>query len=138
MSKPSGNPNKTCPGVGMPESLYLNQFGDLLFHAFGEIAYQVGSSLTGATWRDVDVRVMLDKEQYLAMGLGDPKHPQSNERWCAFTMAFTALGRQMTGLPIDFQLQETDTANSENEGPRSALILATIRRQTDQQTGKPL
>lgn len=129
--KESGNPEKKRAGIGMPTTLYLQQFGDLLFHAFGHYPYHVGSSLTGATWRDVDVRVMLDKEEYAAMGFGDPKRPHENEKWCAYVMAFSALGRQMTGLPIDFQIQETDTANADYARPehqRSALILCAIRK----------
>lgn len=126
--RPSGNPEKKTPGVGMPASLYLQQFGELLFEAFGEVAYHVGSSLNGATWRDVDVRIMLDGERYKAMGFGDPKRPHENPRWCAYVMAFSTLGRQITGLPIDFQIQERDTANAENDHPRSALILYQVRR----------
>jgi hypothetical protein len=129
--RPTGNPTKERSGIGMPATLYLHQFGDLLFHAFGEVAYHVGSSLIGAVWRDVDVRVMLDKEQYAAMGFGDPEHPHENEKWCAFTMAFSELGRKMTGLPIDFQIQETDKANADYHRPdqgRSALMLCALRR----------
>ena len=129
--RPTGNPKKTASGIGMPASLYLQQYGDLLLLAFGEVAYQVGSSLMGPTWRDVDVRVMLDPEVYKAMGFGDPEQPFSNDRWCAYVMAFSELGKKMTGLPIDFQIQDRDVANkqyaSDGHG-RSALILASIRR----------
>jgi hypothetical protein len=128
---PTGNPKKTRAGLGMPASLYLHQFGELLFHAFGDYAYHVGSSLTGATWRDVDIRIMLEAEQYKAMGFGDPQRPHENKRWCAYTMAFSELGRRMTGLPIDFQIQETETASTQydlDEGhSRSALILWALR-----------
>jgi len=130
--RPTGNPEKKRAGIGMPAALYLNQFGDLLFAAFGEVAYHVGSSLTGATWRDVDVRVMLAPEQYAALGFGDPKTPHENPRWAAYVAAFSELGRRMTGLPIDFQIQETATANAEyacGNHQRSALIMATLRRQ---------
>lgn len=123
--RPSGNPKKTAPGVGMPTSLYLQQFGDLLWAAFGEIPYQVGSSLTAAIWRDVDVRVMLPPDKYKAMGFGDPKSTHRNKCWRAHVMAFSALGRQMTGLPIDFQIQEINTANAEYDGRRSALFTPT-------------
>ena len=127
--KPTGNPEKKSSGIGMPASLYLQQFGDILLMAFGEVAYQVGSSLMGPTWRDVDVRVMLDPEDYKARGFGDPTNPFLNDRWVAYTMAFSELGRKMTGLPIDFQIQERDTANKQYpNGGRSALILASVRR----------
>lgn len=99
-------------GVGMPASLWLNEFGSLVYHAFGEHPYHVGSSVEEKVWRDVDVRLMLADEVYAAMGLGDPAHPHSNARWVAFCVAFSALGKQMTGLPIDFQIQTVTEANA--------------------------
>jgi hypothetical protein len=129
----SANPSKSYPGIGMPSCLYLHEFGEVLSHAFdGAYAYQVGSSLFGSRWRDVDIRIMLDDEKYAAMGFGDPDRPHSNAKWCAYTMAFSELGRRMTGLPIDFQVQQTTWANNQyagNEHGRSALIVGLIRRQ---------
>jgi hypothetical protein len=134
--KPSGNPAKTHVGIGMPATLYLQQFGDLLFAAFGAVPYQVGSSLLGGAWRDVDVRVILDPEVYTAMGFGDPTWPHENPRWCAYCAAFSELGRRMTGLPIDFQIQDRDQANKEypmkngeRRNHRSALCVGIMRRQ---------
>lgn len=127
--RPTGSPTKARSGIGMPTSLYLQDFGELLRQVFGEAAYHVGSSLTEATWRDVDVRVMLDAEQYAAMGFGDPDRPHESARWCAYAMAFSELGRRLTGLPIDFQVQETATANRQfPDYQRSALIGSWIRR----------
>jgi hypothetical protein len=98
--------------VGMPASLWLNEFGALVYHAFGEYPYHVGSSLRAKDgWRDVDVRLMLADEVYGSMGLGDPARPHDNARWVAFCVAFSALGKQMTGLPIDFQIQTITEAN---------------------------
>lgn len=100
--------------VGMPASLWLNQFGVLLYQAFGEHAYHVGSSVKQKDgWRDVDVRLMLADAIYDSMGLGDPKFPHNNARWVAFCLAFSALGKQMTGLPVDFQIQRLSDANAE-------------------------
>jgi len=129
--RPSGTDGKSHPGIGMPASLYLDEFGELLYHAFdGEHAYQVGSSLFGTRWRDVDIRVMLDDEKYAAMGFGRPEHPHENAKWCAYTMAFSELGRRMTGLPIDFQVQQTTWANEfygRDQG-RAAMIRGIIKR----------
>lgn len=109
-------------GVGMPAAVKLERFAEMVNAAFDECAcYQVGSSLTTTTWRDVDVRVILDDERYAAMGFGDPEHPQSNEKWVALVLAFAALGREMTGLPIDFQIQQQTHANAKNTGGRNAL-----------------
>lgn len=113
-------------GVGMPSALMLDQFAVICNDAFcgGSFGvYQVGSSLESTAWRDVDVRVILEDAQYEALGLGDPAQSHTNAKWVALTLAFSALGKQMTGLPIDFQIQQQSHANEENTGPRSALGL---------------
>jgi hypothetical protein len=115
-------------GVGMPQALYLDEFGSQLWSAFGSPAYLVGSALAQkAGWRDVDVRMLLDDDVWDAMGLGDPKSTHQSAKWVAFTLAFSALGRQMTGLPIDFQLQRVTEANAEFKGPRSTLGFVPLR-----------
>ncbi len=131
LSPESGNPDKKSPGIGMPATLWLQEFGDLLYLAFGEVPYQVGSSLTGKQWRDVDVRLIMPDEKYQTMGFGDPKNPHESPRWVAYVLAFSALGKQMTGLPIDFQIQSQTEANENkaNDGVRSALIVGALRRQ---------
>jgi hypothetical protein len=111
--------------VGQPQSLLLQEFGDRIRAAFGAMAYQVGSSLESKTWRDVDVRLMLSREQWDRLGLGDPGHYWDCPRWRAFSIVFSDYGRHLTGLPIDFQIQLTDAANEEFKGkPRSALFAA--------------
>lgn len=114
----------------MPQALRLLQFGNDLRAAFGEMAYHVGSSLREKSgWRDVDVRLMLDDAEWDAQGLGDPDHVHSNAKWRAITLAWSAYGQVLTGLPIDFQLQKQSHANaqySQREGhPRSALFEVT-------------
>lgn len=116
-------------GIGMPAALLLNEFGEIVSAAFnGEIPYHVGSSLSdgleGARrdWRDVDVRLILSDEEYEAQGFGHPDHTHSNAKWRALVLAFSALGKQMTGLPIDFQIQQQTQANAKYPGPRSALF----------------
>lgn len=115
------------PGVGMPAALLLNEFGSQVWAAFGEPPYHVGSSLSGKAWRDVDVRLILDDDTYAAMGLGDPKQSHRNGKWVALCLAFSALGKQMTGLPIDFQIQQASDANERHNEPRSALGIVALR-----------
>ncbi len=93
-------------GVGMPVYLLLQEFGSQVWHAFGTPPYLVGSALDGKQWRDVDVRLILDDETWEAMGLGDPEPSRAlrHGKWVALCLAFSALGQQMTGLPIDFQI----------------------------------
>jgi hypothetical protein len=122
---------KQTVGVGMPANLLLHEFGSHLWFAFDEVLYHVGSSLTKKMWRDVDVRIMLDDEKYKAMGFGDPEHPHDNGRWVAYCLAFSELGKRMTGLPIDFQIQQTSHANklytSKDGHLRSALGMVPLR-----------
>jgi len=122
---------KKTVGVGMPEALWLNEFGSLVWSAFGEIPYHVGSSLMRKSWRDVDIRLMLDDDKYEAMGFGNPEHQHRNAKWVAMCMAFSELGRKMTGLPIDFQIQQTTLANKQYSRSgghwRSALGFTELR-----------
>ncbi len=116
-------------GVGMPGSLLLHEFGSIVWDAFGNPPFHVGSSvLNKRDWRDVDVRMILSDEEWDRMGLGDPKDCQMNPKWRAFAIAFSALGKQMTGLPIDFQLQRMTEANTEFGGcVRSAIGIVPLR-----------
>jgi hypothetical protein len=129
------NKNKTSVGVGFPEILYLNEFGSQLWSAFDEVPYHVGSSLTKTKWRDVDVRVLLSDEIYSQMGFGNPNSPHSNAKWVAYCMAFSELGKRITGLPIDFQIQTITKANelysSKNGHRRSALGITLELRNRD-------
>jgi hypothetical protein len=115
-------------GVGMPFDLYLHEFGSQVWVAFGDPPYHVGSSVFEKIWRDVDVRVLLPDEIWDKLELGDPKYAHDNERWVSLCLAYSALGKQMTGLPIDFQIQKISWANKEFPGqPRSALGMTPLR-----------
>jgi hypothetical protein len=121
-------------GTGMPASLFLDEFGSQVWSFFGGPPYLVGSAMYGKNWRDVDVRVILDDEEYEKMGLGDPGDPHRNEKWVSLVLAYSALGKAMTGLPIDFQIQQRTQANKEYpspEHPRSALGIIALRFKKD-------
>jgi hypothetical protein len=113
--------------VGMPAMLRLEEFGSQVWHAFGTPPYLVGSALEGKGWRDVDVRLILTDDEYEAMGLGHPQRTHVNGKWAALCLAFSALGKEMTGLPIDFQIQQQTWANKHYDGPRSALGVVQLR-----------
>ena len=113
-------------GTGSPECLYLDEFGSQVWNVFGGPPYHVGSSTTSKKWRDVDVRMILSDEEWKQWGLGDdPKRP--NAKWATLCMAFSELGRKMTGLPIDFQIQQQTDANERNKGIRLALGCLELR-----------
>lgn len=105
-------------GVGQPGSHLLCLFGSYVYAAWDSHAYQVGSSLTEKRgWRDVDVRLILDDGEYAAL-IGDDAGKLN-----AHNLAWSMFGRTLTGLPIDFQIQQQTEANADNTGPRSALVV---------------
>jgi hypothetical protein len=53
---------------------------------------------------------------------GSNRNAETNTKLSAVTLAFSALGSQMTGLPIDFQIQPQTWANEHYPHSRSALI----------------
>lgn len=115
--------------VGMPATLWLDEFGSQVYAAFGDFPYLVGSALEGdRTPADVDVRLILADAEYESRGFGDPAQPHRNAKWVSLVLAYSALGRQMTGLPIDFQIQQMTRANErENGRPRSAIGFVPLR-----------
>lgn len=110
-------------GVGMPATLRLEAFGSRVFDAYGHHPYLVGSAMRSKTWRDVDVRLMLPDDEFAVLFPDHRKPPRLDLRWALLCDAISELGRQMTGLPIDFQFQQQTAANDEYDGPRSPLGL---------------
>lgn len=106
--------------VGMPAGIWLGKFGTIIRDYFGHVAYHVGSSLDRKDWRDVDVRLILPDDEFQQM-FGRIQN-YANPKMAAITLAFCALGREMTGLPIDFQIQSQTWANTHYPHKRSALI----------------
>lgn len=103
-------------GVGPHSGYLLRLYGAHIDRAFGDVPYQVGSSLTQKNgWRDVDVRLILADGEYEAWA--DDGMRRMHE------LAWSAFGQQMTGLPIDFQIQQQTAANEDFSGVRSALLL---------------
>jgi len=106
----------------MPAGIWLNKFGVIIRDYFGHVPYHVGSSLNSKDWRDVDVRLILPDDECEAMFGDQPNF--TNPKWAAIVLAFCALGKEMTGLPIDFQIQPQTWANKTYpmaENPRSAM-----------------
>lgn len=85
--------------------------------------YLVGSALATRDCRDVDVRVLLDQDEWATLLPGlddcDIRHP----KWSGICTAMSVWGQKVTGLPIDFQLQPQDKANEQYSGRRHALGL---------------
>lgn len=74
--------------------------------AFGRPPYLVGSAGYDGSreYRDVDVRLMLDDEEFAAVC-------PTRDRWALLCLAVSTYLRERTGLPVDFQIQRTREAN---------------------------
>lgn len=93
----------------------------LIYQAFDEPAYLVGTAgFEGAEgYRDVDVRLILDDEEFDALFA----EPAGVARWELLSLAIGDHLRVATGLPIDFQIQRWTEANEKHPKPRNPLGL---------------
>jgi hypothetical protein len=105
-------------GVGMPAWIMLNEYGRMLHQAFGCYPLLVGSALARKDPRDIDVRIVLDDDRYQRLVGKLDECDRAGTRWAMLCAAFSALGRQVTGLPIDFQLKTAASAAPEAGYPR--------------------
>ena len=88
------------------ESLLLRDWARRVRKMFlDKMPYQVGSSLTDRDYRDVDVCVLLTEKQFNAI-----KENIDIER---LNLCVSLWGQKVTGLPIDFKVQEQESANIE-------------------------
>lgn len=97
--------------VGMPAALHLDEFARHLRSMFGTEVYLVGSALTTKDWHDLDVRVILSDESFSAMGFENPENRFHNKKWISLCLAYSALGKQIVGHTIDFQIVPQSYAN---------------------------
>lgn len=102
------------------ELYHLDQACQLINRAFkGGPPYLVGSAGTGndgSPYRDVDVRLMLDDDEFAAAC-------PTRERWELLCLSISGYLSQRAGLKIDFQIQRLREANERFSGPRNPLGL---------------
>jgi hypothetical protein len=99
------------------ELYHLDQACRVISRAFGgEHPYLVGTAGVGDSggYRDVDVRLMLDDEEFAAAC-------PTRERWELLCLSIGAYLASRTGLPVDFQIQSAEIANARFSGPRNPL-----------------
>jgi hypothetical protein len=101
------------------ELYHLDQACQIVSRAFGgEHPYLVGSagvSNDGGPYRDVDVRLMLDDDEFA-------RACPTRERWELLCLATGVYLSERSGLKIDFQVQLASLANEKHGGgPRNPL-----------------
>lgn len=84
--------------------------------------FLVGSSMERKDWRDVDVRFVMEDANFdrLFPDIGD-MNPSKCALWSLMCVTISDWLSNQTGLPIDFQIQRQNRANTLHTGPRSAL-----------------
>ena len=106
--------------------LLLDEWGTQLTEAFGDTPYLVGSVARAARdYRDVDVRMLLPDEAWWLYGTQAMTMTRLSWRLRVINMTITMWGRQVTGLPIDFQFQPGEEFHSYDDDRRSALGIST-------------
>lgn len=104
--------------VGFAGFCALRVWGQTLYEVFGDMPYQVGSSVKSKEFRDVDVVVMMSPEKFYSWA---GPHGVHGARYRAICASFSSWGTKITGLPIDFKLQEVMYANANHTGQREAI-----------------
>lgn len=114
--------------VGAPACFALELACQPVNRAFGGFGcFLVGSALTRPDWRDVDIRYIMQDDEFEA------EFPSVNlaavnwefdAKWILLSTGISAYLKHASGLPIDFQFQPQTHANKHHKGkPRNALGL---------------
>lgn len=103
------------------ELYHLDQACQIVSRAFkGGPPYLVGSAGVGndgSSYRDVDVRLMLDDDEFAEVC-------PTRERWELLCLSIGSYLSQRSGLKVDFQVQSTSLANERyGDRPRNPLGL---------------
>lgn len=106
------------------EQQLLHDWAVLVVQLFnGKMCYQVGTSTITSgskTYRDVDVRTMLQQKQFKAL--------QKLVDVDRLGVVISLWGQKATGLPIDFQIQDVEYANKHHKGFRSAIGIGGVSK----------
>ena len=94
----------------------LNHACLLVEEAFGSMTtYLVGSSLAKDDYRDIDVRTILDDEHFDALFKGREFF------WSVTCLGIATYLTQVSGLPVDYQIQRQTQANERFTGARNPI-----------------
>lgn len=110
--------------VGAPAIFALEQACRELVDAFDSFGvYLVGSSLERPDWRDVDLRMIMDDDEFAKLFPNAGRNWEFDARWLLLTVSISKWLSDRSGLPIDFQFQPQTHANKIHPGPRHAMGL---------------
>lgn len=108
----------------------LKDFAPLVCDLFNdEMVYQVGTSVSSDSYRDVDLRVMLTAKDFKTL--------QTLVDIDRLNMVVSLWGQKVTGLPIDFQVQDVEWANKKHNGVRSAVGIGGVAKGDGYDPNKP-
>jgi hypothetical protein len=102
----------------------LNIACETVFRAYKNMPFLVGSCLEHKDYRDVDVRLIMDDEEFSIMFPNQPADPSGKDNdhyWEFVCICISEWLSQRTGLPIDFQIQQRTYANLTFKGKRNAI-----------------
>lgn len=112
--------------LGVPQYFNLNHACLVLNEAFGYgTTFLVGSSIEKREFRDVDVRTILDDENFKRLfpsGGGE-----RDALWSIMCASVSLWLSQHSDLPVDFQIQSQTAANEKFKGERSALGIFLVK-----------
>lgn len=106
--------------IGVPQFFNLNHACLIINEAFrfGSV-YLVGSSLVKRDFRDVDIRAIIDDEEFKRLF---PNGGYERDAFWSMLCASVSLWlSQHSDLPIDFQIQSRTFANDKFKGERCAV-----------------
>ena len=122
--------------IGAPACFLLEEACQFLNRAFDGQCYVVGSVLERPDWRDVDIRMMMKDDDFMAL-FPDVNHLDNGSwefdaRWIVLTTAISEQLKRKTGLPVDFQFQPMTFANKHHgraaKKPRNPVGMQHVRR----------
>lgn len=102
--------------TGWPAAILLHHWGRELARVFGtRDVYVVGSCAEGnKQHRDVDVVVLLHQKEF-DKWFGEAGDSLGAPVWEAICLSFSLWGQKVTGLNIDFKVQEVEEANRRHQ-----------------------
>ena len=108
--------------VGAPAIFLLDRECQTINDAFGGFGcYLVGSAIERADRRDIDVRLIMEDEEFAREFPRAGRNWEHDPKWLLLTVSIAAHLSRATGLPVDFQIQPQTHANERHSGPRHAL-----------------